>query len=118
MVPDGEASFKPCQGILVDDLGHPDDIVAGVTIVYEKIDHVVLKPEELRRSLARDFFQNHIRAVLKEQEEGTDILAIGYAFSKLLGLAIRSRLSWKRGRGDCGARRLDLFDLLLDEAQA
>ena len=60
MVPDGDPPFMPCQGVLVDDLGHGDDLTARVTAVYERVGGSAEEPDP-RRRLAQEFFPAHIK---------------------------------------------------------
>jgi hypothetical protein len=69
MLPDGDPAFMPCDGVFVDDPGHKDDLVARVTAVYERVGEVPPAPEELRRTLARDFFPAHIRMYSKSRRK-------------------------------------------------
>jgi hypothetical protein len=69
MLPDGEAAFIPCIGILVDDPGHSDDLVARVIAVYEHVDQPVPEIELLRRTLAKSFFPVHIRMYSKSRRK-------------------------------------------------
>ena len=61
MLPDGDAPFMPCSGVLVDDQGHSDDLVTRVNAVYERVGEPPPDPEVLRQSLARDFFPHTLR---------------------------------------------------------
>ncbi|GLS17295.1 hypothetical protein GCM10007874_03100 [Labrys miyagiensis] len=65
MVPNGEAPFMPCKGVLVDDPGHADDLAARVNAVYERVGQPMLEAATLRRSLARDFFPAHLKMYTK-----------------------------------------------------
>ena len=69
MVPDGDPPFMPCQGVLVDDPGHADDLPRRVTAVYERVSEPTPEPEVLRRALARDFFSAHIRMYSKSRRK-------------------------------------------------
>jgi hypothetical protein len=69
MLPDGDLPFMPTLGVLVDDPGHPDDLATRVTAVYERVSETAPAPNELRRSLARDFFPAHIRIYSKSRRK-------------------------------------------------
>lgn len=70
MLPLGEAPFVDCGGILVDDPGHPDDIIKRIESVYTKIGHNCPEEEELRRFIAQDFFSAHIKTYSKSRRKG------------------------------------------------
>ena len=76
--------------ILVDDPGHADDICLHVksAMTYAGRPH----PEGLRVWLAKEFFALHIKDVPKEPSQGADLLATRDAFSKLLCLAVPTRV--------------------------
>jgi hypothetical protein len=61
MLPDGTSSFMPCRGILIDDPGHADDLVARIIAVYDRAGQQSPDSAALRRSLARDFFPAHLK---------------------------------------------------------
>jgi hypothetical protein len=67
MLPDGNVPFKVCQGILVDDLGHEDDLIQRLITVYELADKQSPDSVELRSSIARDFFAAHIKMYSKSR---------------------------------------------------
>lgn len=69
MLSDGDAPFMPTSGVFVDDPGHPDDLAALVTAVHERVDESPPAPDELRRTLARDFFPVHIRMYSKSRRK-------------------------------------------------
>jgi hypothetical protein len=69
MVPDGDPPFIPCHGVLLDDIGHADDLAARVTAVYECAGEPAPNPQTLRHSLARDFFPVHIKLYSKSRRE-------------------------------------------------
>lgn len=69
MLPDGNPPFMPTLGVLVDDPGHTDDLAARVTAVFERVGESAPAPNELRRSLARDFFPTHIRMYSKSRRK-------------------------------------------------
>ncbi|MBY3108077.1 type II restriction endonuclease subunit M [Rhizobium leguminosarum bv. viciae] len=69
MVPDGEAPFMPCKGVLVDDPGHADDLTARVNAVYECVGQQALEEATLRRSLAREFFPAHLKMYTKSSRK-------------------------------------------------
>jgi len=69
MLPDGDAPFMPTSGVFVDDPGHPDDLATRVTAVYERVGETPPGPEDLRRSMARDFFPAHIRMYSKSRRK-------------------------------------------------
>ena len=69
MIPDGDPPFMECLGILVDDVGHADDLVGRVVAVYEHARQPPPEPDELRRILAREFFSIHIKAYSKSRRK-------------------------------------------------
>ncbi|RWM12911.1 MAG: type II restriction endonuclease subunit M [Mesorhizobium sp.] len=69
MVPEGNAPFMLCRGVLVDDLGHADDLTMRVAAVYERVGEPVPHLETLRRSLSREFFPAHIRMYSKSRRK-------------------------------------------------
>ena len=69
MLPDGDAPFKACQGILVDDPGHEDDLIQRVTTVYELANKPSPESGELRNTIARDFFPAHIKMYSKSRRK-------------------------------------------------
>jgi hypothetical protein len=69
MLPDGDAPFMPTSGVFVDDPGHADDLAARVTTVYERVGETPPAPDELRRTLAKDFFPAHIRMYSKSRRK-------------------------------------------------
>lgn len=69
MLPSGDPPFQECQGILVDDPGHADDLVRRITAVYERINKPCPDAEELRRTLAREFFPAHIKTYSKSRRK-------------------------------------------------
>ena len=69
MLPDGDAPFLPTTGVFVDDPGHADDLAARVTAVYERVGEVPPEPDDLRRTLARDFFPAHVRMYSKSRRK-------------------------------------------------
>ena len=69
MLPDGDAPFKACQGVLVDDPGHEDDLIQRVTTVYELANKPPPDSGELRSTIARDFFPAHIKMYSKSRRK-------------------------------------------------
>lgn len=69
MLPDGDAPFMPTSGVFVDDPGSADDLTARVTAVYERVGEASPAPDALRRSLAKDFFPDHIRMYSKSRRK-------------------------------------------------
>jgi hypothetical protein len=69
MLPDGVAPFIPCTGMLVDDLGHADDFVARVAAVYVEVGEPPPELDVLRKTLACDFFQAHIKMYSKSRRK-------------------------------------------------
>jgi hypothetical protein len=67
MLPDGDPPFMPTSGVFVDDPGHPDDLIARVTAVHERAGEA--PPDELRRTVAKDFFAAHIRMYSKSRRK-------------------------------------------------
>jgi hypothetical protein len=66
-LPEGAAPFMACGGVLAVDPGHTDDLVARVTAVYERVGETA--PDELRRTLTREFFPAHIRMYSKSRRK-------------------------------------------------
>jgi hypothetical protein len=67
MLPDGVAPFHGYPGILVDDLGHPHDLVRLIEEVLARVDVAV--PDDVRRWLARDFFAFHFHRYSKSRRK-------------------------------------------------
>jgi hypothetical protein len=67
MLPDGAAPFHVHAGILVDDQGHPHDLVRLVEEVLAHVD--VLAPDGVRRWLQRDFFAFHVQRYSKSRRK-------------------------------------------------
>lgn len=65
MVPDGDPSFVTFDGVLVDDPGHADDLIAHVIAVYERLDRPPPEADVLRQILAHKFFPSHVRKYSK-----------------------------------------------------
>jgi hypothetical protein len=61
MLPHDCQPFNGNGGILVDDVGHLDDIVKGVSTVLDAVDASAPDSDEIRQVLARDFFATHIQ---------------------------------------------------------
>lgn len=59
MLPDGAMPFHTHAGILVDDPGHPYDLVRLTEEVLARVDVTV--PDDVRRWLQRDFFAFHLQ---------------------------------------------------------
>ena len=69
MLQNGDAPFMPCRGVLVDDSGHADDLVARITAVYERVGQPSPEPTALRNSLAREFFPAHVKMYSKSRRK-------------------------------------------------
>jgi hypothetical protein len=69
MIPDGDAPFRPCHGILSDDPGHRDDFAARIISVYERVGELAPEPELLRGVLAREFFSTHVSTYSKSRRK-------------------------------------------------
>lgn len=69
MLPDGDAPFMPTSGVFVDDPGHSDDLVARVIAVYERAGEARPAPDDLRKTLAKDFFPVHVRMYSKSRRK-------------------------------------------------
>lgn len=65
MLPNGDPSFHPHCGILVDEPGQADDLVRIAERVLERVDMPV--PGDLRRWLQRDFFPFHLQRYSKSR---------------------------------------------------
>jgi hypothetical protein len=63
MVPKGVAPYHPNPGILVDEPGHPHDLVDLIQDVLAVGDY--LAEEDVRRWLRRDFFAHHLKQYSK-----------------------------------------------------
>ena len=79
MLQRGDAPFIQCGGVLVDDPGHTDDLVARVTAVYERVGQPTPEPGILRRSLARDFFPAHLKMYTKSRRKAPIYLQLATA---------------------------------------
>ncbi len=69
MLPPGDPPFQECQGILVDDPGHVDDLIQRVTAVYEEANRPCPDVYELRSTIAREFFPAHIKMYSKSRRK-------------------------------------------------
>ena len=67
MLPDGDPPFHAHPGTLVDDPGHPHDLVRITERVLEHVDMPV--PGGLRRWLQRDFFPFHLQRYSKSRRK-------------------------------------------------
>jgi hypothetical protein len=67
MLPDGVAPFRASGGILVDDLGHSDDIVEHVAAVYSRLG--LQARETLREAISNDVFDAHIKAYSRSRRK-------------------------------------------------
>lgn len=67
MLPDGAPPFHGHAGILVEDPGHPHDLVRISERVLERVDMAV--PAELRRWLQKDFFSFHMQRYSKSRRK-------------------------------------------------
>ena len=67
MLPDGDPPFHAHPGILVDDPGHPHDLVRIVERVLDRVEMPV--PAELRRWLQKDFFPFHLQRYSKSRRK-------------------------------------------------
>lgn len=67
MLPDGAEPFHARSGILVDDRGHPDDLVGIVEEVLARVDEPVTA--DVRRWLQRDFFAFHLKQYSKSRRK-------------------------------------------------
>ncbi len=61
MLQDNASAFGEGRGILADDVGHPDDIVDRIGEVCDAVQCDVGEPEQVRRTLAQEFFAQHIK---------------------------------------------------------
>lgn len=67
MLPDGVESFHAHAGILVDDQGHPHDLVRLVEEVLARVNVAV--PDDVRRWLQKDFFAFHLQRYSKSRRK-------------------------------------------------
>jgi hypothetical protein len=67
MLPDGDPPFHENEGILLDDPGHPHDLMRVAEEVLAQVDVPV--PGELRRWLQRDFFPFHLQMYSKSRRK-------------------------------------------------
>ena len=67
MLPDGAEPFHAHPGILVDDPGHPHDLVHLIEEVQARVE--VAAPDDLRRWLQRDFFPFHLQRYSKSRRK-------------------------------------------------
>ncbi len=65
MLPDGVVPFHAHAGILVDDQGHPHDLVRLIEEILARVEVPV--PEHIRRWLQRDFFATHLQRYSKSR---------------------------------------------------
>jgi hypothetical protein len=69
MLPSGSVPFHNSSGILVDDIGHRDDVVAAVAGVCEHVGISTPDPEVLRNTLAHEFFSNHLKSYSRNRRK-------------------------------------------------
>lgn len=67
MLPTGSEPFHAHQGILTDEVGHPDDLPALIERVLHSVDAPV--ETDLRRWLAKDFFALHLKLYSKSRRQ-------------------------------------------------
>ena len=67
MLPDGDPPFHTLTGILVDDPGHPNDLVRIAERVLDRVHMPV--PGDLRRWLQKDFFPFHLQRYSKSRRK-------------------------------------------------
>jgi len=67
MLPDGASPFHAHAGILLDDQGHPHDLVRLIEEVLVRVEAPV--PEDVRRWLQRDFFAFHLQRYSKSRRK-------------------------------------------------
>ena len=67
MLLDGEAAFHTCSGVLVDEPGHPHDLVGLIEEVLVRVDAAVTP--DVRRWLERDFFPLHLQSYSKSRRK-------------------------------------------------
>ncbi|MFA5904951.1 MAG: hypothetical protein WC836_13530, partial [Desulfobacula sp.] len=67
MLPDDAHPFHVHTGILVDDLGHPHDLVHLIEEVLERVDMPV--PNDVRQWLQKDFFPFHLKTYSKSRRK-------------------------------------------------
>lgn len=67
MLPDGAAPFHSHPGILVNDQGHPHDLVRLIEEILTRVE--VPAPEDVRRWLQRDFFAFHLQRYSKSRRK-------------------------------------------------
>lgn len=67
MLPDDAKPFHTNGGILVDEPGHPHDLVRLVESVLERVE--VPAPPAIRRWLQRDFFKEHLKQYSKSRRK-------------------------------------------------
>jgi hypothetical protein len=63
MLPDGDPPFHQNHGILVDDPGHPDDLLRLIEAVLERVNQP--EPNDVRGWLRQEFFPLHLRQYSK-----------------------------------------------------
>ena len=67
MLPEGAEAFHAHDGILVDDPGHPHDLVRLIESVLERVE--ASAPPAVRRWLQRDFFKEHLKQYSKSRRK-------------------------------------------------
>lgn len=67
MLPDGAEPFHAHPGVMVDNPGHPHDLVRIVERVLERVDMPV--PADLRRWLQKEFFPFHLQRYSKSRRK-------------------------------------------------
>lgn len=123
MLPSGVPPFMPCSGILVDDPGHSDDLASRIIAVHERVSQPSPQPEDLRRSLAREFFAAHLKMYSKSRRRAPIYWQISTAtasYSVWLYLHDLSKDTLFRAQSDYVAPKLAheqrQFDLLRVDA--
>ena len=67
MLPDGTQPFHPHEAILVDEQGHPHDLVRLVEEVLDRVNAPV--PNDVRRWLRKNFFAFHLKLYSKSRRK-------------------------------------------------
>jgi hypothetical protein len=67
MLPRGAEPFHQNAGVLVDDIGHPNDLVRLIEEVFTRVKVAI--PEDIRRQLRSDFFNFHLQHYSKSRRK-------------------------------------------------
>ena len=79
MLPDGAQPYHSYEAILVDEQGHPHDLVQLVEDVFSRVN--VCAPDDVRRWLRKEFFTFHLKLYSKSRRKAPIYWPLGTASS-------------------------------------